>query len=623
MNPRQQHAAPPSLLLALLLLATMPAAAAAGAAAGSWRLVGPAEANVGAVALPPSPLGALYTSSPTDAIFSRADEGATATGFGFPADPCPFSSTPLLASDPSPAGTLYATDRKSVWKSLDRGGTWQPTTSPQIGWLADLAVLPDAPGHLLAVADGSIFPALSPPPPCYPRQSGSGVALSDDGGLTWNVVRPAGSASYQAAAFDPAHVERLYLGTAAGDLFLSEDGGTTLKSLDFPLRNEGVYEIRIDATTVPSTLFALSGGQLYRTPLAADGSSGPWSRLAQAPVIQVPAPSHRTLLLDPSRPGTLYTFTFGGVFVSTDRGDSWSSLTGGITGGLDPSGVTGLALDPRPSGPLYAATRHGLYALDRSGCAENTAGVCLSSFRFRVAVSFATSGGPATAAHAQALSADTADLWFFAPGNLELVVKVLDGRAVNGAFWVFAGGLSDVAYTLTVTDTATGAVKSYPKAAGSLSSFADTSAFPASSASPESTTRAARTADLPLAPAPFLLPDALPDAAGCAPGSTALCLSSARFRVAVAYQAGSLAGDGRTLPLTGDTGAFWFFSPENVELIVKVLDGRGVNGHFWVFYGALSNVAYTVTVTDTVTGAVRTYTNPQGRLASFADTSAF
>lgn len=50
---------------------------------------------------------------------------------------------------------------------------------------------------------------------------------------------------------------------------------------------------------------------------------------------------------------------------------------------------------------------------------------------------------------------------------------------------------------------------------------------------------------------------------------------------------------------------------------------RAVNSHFWVFYGALSDVEYTITVTDMLTGAMKTYFNPQGRLASVADTSAF
>ncbi len=77
------------------------------------------------------------------------------------------------------------------------------------------------------------------------------------------------------------------------------------------------------------------------------------------------------------------------------------------------------------------------------------------------------------------------------------------------------------------------------------------------------------------------------------------------------------------LSITDDTGAFWFYDPTNLELVVEVLDGRSVNGKFWVFYGALSNDEYTLTVTDTLTGAVKTYVNPQGQLASVADTSAF
>jgi hypothetical protein len=60
-----------------------------------------------------------------------------------------------------------------------------------------------------------------------------------------------------------------------------------------------------------------------------------------------------------------------------------------------------------------------------------------------------------------------------------------------------------------------------------------------------------------------------------------------------------------------------------VEIVLKAVDGRAFNGFFWVFYGALSDVQYTITVTDTVTGAVKTYANAQGNLASVADTAAF
>jgi hypothetical protein len=112
----------------------------------------------------------------------------------------------------------------------------------------------------------------------------------------------------------------------------------------------------------------------------------------------------------------------------------------------------------------------------------------------------------------------------------------------------------------------------------------------------------------------------------CVPTDTVFCANNARFAVAVVFSAPSLGisnATAKTTPLTGDTGSFWFFSPNNVELVIKVVDGRTFNGFFWVFYGALSNVEYTVTVTDTLTGVVKTYENPAGTLASVADTAAF
>lgn len=70
-------------------------------------------------------------------------------------------------------------------------------------------------------------------------------------------------------------------------------------------------------------------------------------------------------------------------------------------------------------------------------------------------------------------------------------------------------------------------------------------------------------------------------------------------------------------PYADRTGFFWFFKPDNIELVVKVLDGTPVNGKTWVFYGALTDVGYTLTVTDTATGhAVERYVNEPGTCAA-------
>ncbi len=111
----------------------------------------------------------------------------------------------------------------------------------------------------------------------------------------------------------------------------------------------------------------------------------------------------------------------------------------------------------------------------------------------------------------------------------------------------------------------------------------------------------------------------------CAADPTTLCLSGHRFSVRATWRAPSQgkSGVGTAVSLGADTGYFWFFDDTNVELVVKVLDARAVNGHTWVFYGALSDVEYHITVTDTDTGVARTYDNTSGNLGSFADTAAF
>jgi hypothetical protein len=83
-------------------------------------------------------------------------------------------------------------------------------------------------------------------------------------------------------------------------------------------------------------------------------------------------------------------------------------------------------------------------------------------------------------------------------------------------------------------------------------------------------------------------------------------------------------GSGQAVSVTGDTGYFWFFTPNNVEMVLKAVDGCAFNSSFWVFAGGLTNVNVVTTVTDTQTGVVRSYVNPQGvPFQPLQDTSAF
>ena len=110
----------------------------------------------------------------------------------------------------------------------------------------------------------------------------------------------------------------------------------------------------------------------------------------------------------------------------------------------------------------------------------------------------------------------------------------------------------------------------------------------------------------------------------CVASANVLCLNNRRFRVEAFWE--NFFGEGglgNAVPQTDDTGAFFWVDSQNIELVVKVLDGLGYNGHHWVFYGALSNLEFSLLVTDTQTGRCREYFNPLGNFASVGDTVAF
>jgi hypothetical protein len=112
----------------------------------------------------------------------------------------------------------------------------------------------------------------------------------------------------------------------------------------------------------------------------------------------------------------------------------------------------------------------------------------------------------------------------------------------------------------------------------------------------------------------------------CTPDAHTLCLNQGRFAVTAGFQATPEGPSFRAsaVPLTDQSGYFWFFDPANVELIVKVLNGCGTNSAYWVFGAGLTNIGVILTVRDLLTEVERIYTNPVG--TSFApnqDTSAF
>lgn len=236
--------------------------------------------------------------------------------------------------------------------------------------------------------------------------------------------------------------------------------------------------------------------------------------------------------------------------------------------------------------------------------------LCLQSTRFRVEVQWQDATTGATGAgRAVAISEQGGYFWFTDPASVEFAVKILDTRASNGHFGVSFAGLSSLAATVTVFDTVTGRVKSYANPAGTLASVADPRAFPAAAAA------RSRVSDESLASAPE---------SACAVGPGQLCLSGGRIRAELTWRnpRNGRVQTAQAVPLTGSSGYFWFTAAGAPDVVVKVVDGRALNRHFWVFYGALTAEQYTLTVVDTDTGRRKVYRNPAGRLQSRADTMA-
>jgi hypothetical protein len=117
----------------------------------------------------------------------------------------------------------------------------------------------------------------------------------------------------------------------------------------------------------------------------------------------------------------------------------------------------------------------------------------------------------------------------------------------------------------------------------------------------------------------------------CIKSDTVLCIDKnsgdGRFKLTVDFShAGGASGSGQasvgTLGITHG-GSFWFFSQDNPEVLVKVLNACSINNKFWVFVTAGTNVGFNLHLLDTVTSATRTYSNPDNVAAvPVQDTSA-
>jgi photosystem II stability/assembly factor-like uncharacterized protein len=169
------------------------------------------------------------------------------------------------------------------------------------------------------------------------------------GANVWTNPGPKGG-PVRAIAVDPQTSGTVYAATGAG-LFLSGDGGASWTALN-PGPPCCISTLVIDPQT-PSTIYGLS---LDRQVLKSIDSGSNWTPVNSG----LPAGARglygiTSLAIDPRNPATIYAgnaLPGGGVFKTTDGGESWNVVNSGLPGGP----VIALAINPQNPGTIYAST---------------------------------------------------------------------------------------------------------------------------------------------------------------------------------------------------------------------------------------------------------------------------
>ena len=568
-------------------------------------------------------------------LFESLDSGLTwrPLGTGLP-DPTTWGRG-AIAFPPAPLTVIYfalaltsgasGSQRSGLFRSIDNGKTWSLwATDRQNGY----GGMTSYGAHLYAPVDEKLLA----------QANGFSVLISHDGGLSWTQPGGGWHVDTHGLAFHPRAPERMALATDGG-VAVSTDGGATFERVDQGFPTVQFYSCAIGLAN-PTSLFGGTQDNWMNVYRGAPG--GAWEFSFPPNVGDVGG-----VTINPANPQeiaavTAYAFDLG---YSSDEGRTWTATRShGLPGDEFADWAPRLARSPLH--PNQVAL--GAHRLEVSADGGQT---------WRPIVIRPID--PALTIVDQAYSpADDREIWTLwsdgkvfvsedagatwqehSPSGGSRAGTRIAAGPVKGTAYAVLGGTSgarlfrtrDVGATWDdvsrgLPNVALDAVLADPRSAGRL--LVATDAGVATSGDDGETWQDASGAlpgeivfDLCLDPVSGRLAAAtygrgmweLKFAQPCAPDATTLCLNGGRFEVKAAWTApGNGSGAGQAVPLTADTGYFWFFSPANVEAIVKVLDGCGVNQHYWVFAGGLTDVRTEITVRDTRTGISKTYTNPQG-----------
>jgi photosystem II stability/assembly factor-like uncharacterized protein len=586
--------------LSVFALAVLAAVRSAAGQSGTvpWKTGWPGGAGrATALAMSPADPSTLVAGA-EGGLFETSDGGSTWTLLSRTV-----LSPAYLGFDPSTPSTIFAGSSDGFFRSLDGGLSLSLMLDEPV---ATAAFDPSNPVRLHV--GGKIRVSRDIQNPVLRR--------SDDRGLTWtDEALTVLVDSIASLLIDPREPHRILAGADSYSgmgyppdigMVRSEDGGATWTALLSRFGDGGVGGVQ--ALAFDSTAGAFYAGTSSGFVLRSTDDGTTWNRH------QVPfGVAVASLAVDHAHPGTVYAGTEAGVYMSIDSGENWWPAGG------SGAAVRALAIDPGGT-VLHVAGSDGVseLALRQTApsfpCRPDPATLCLLGGRFRVR---AQARDPRTGEFATgevALATEPFGTFslpaFTGDATIpEILVKMVDASAAPWHhFRLFFGGLTDEAYFISVNDTLTGQVRTYQNdEANPFCGGGDTQAFPASESAPPASNEGA----------PVLVPS----------GNT-LSLLSNRFQVSL-----SAVHPATGRPVTGAAIAggdrFGYFSLPDVtgetelpEVCVKMIDGTAVSGSFWLFDSGMTNLSYTVTVVDTLTGQVQVYPSA-GAFCGTADTIDF
>jgi hypothetical protein len=289
-------------------------------------------------ALAVSPTGTVLAAASLDGVFRSMQGNGWSRISGAPA-----SSMPALMVDPVDPATFYlgASGSDAFYISKDSGTTWKASsTGMENNTVTCLAFDSRSPDTLYAGTLTIIYKSVNRGASWSP--SSNGLPTNDFEGL-------------YAVAVDPVNPNIVYGGMSSG-VYKTTNGGQT-----WVLKNVGsvgsnvtlIHDIAIDPTA-PNNIYLATQRGTYRSSDGGEHWQATGSLISLSNTFPVSATS---ILVDPTNTSTLYVGTNdGGVFRSTNGAVSWDLINNGFG-----AAVNKLSLDPSDHSTLYAATGAGVF----------------------------------------------------------------------------------------------------------------------------------------------------------------------------------------------------------------------------------------------------------------------